>query len=293
MKNTLLLIVIALSYNLFSQVTAHAGNDTIVCVSLNNTSQLQLGASDVATGGIPPYTYSWETNYNIVFGSTTYLLTASDFLNDTTIVHPTVINIEDDPVTFILTVTDSLGNIDKDTIIVSPSIFNTHLFEWTHNMISGDSIEFVSLPNVGGGIPPLTYLWKPNHGLTDSTLYTNFWIKPTESTSYYITVEDSKGCIVTGTPVFHVYVGHLDIEDIISSNDNVIKIFPNPSNGNIHINTEDLNINRISIYNTNKKLMTEVELNTNTLDLSHYPKGVYLIKIETETSVVTKKIILQ
>lgn len=61
----------------------------------------------------------------------------------------------------------------------------------------GDSVFLSGMHNVGGGFPPYEYLWRPNHGLSDSTSL-SFWAKPEFSIAYYVTKTDSAGCVVTG-----------------------------------------------------------------------------------------------
>lgn len=294
MRNLLMVVLVfGISEGIGSQVIADAGNDTSMCITWDSTSTLQLGGFPAATGGTPPYTYSWGTQYDIVFGSNTFTLTASDFLSDTTAANPEMIHTEEGPVEFILTITDSNGFIDKDTIVVSFSVFDTHLFQWEHNMVLGDSVKFVSLPNVSGGQAPLTYLWKPNHGLSDSTAYTNFWVKPTQSTNYYITIKDAAGCEVEGPPVFFVYVGYLELDDLQNNTSNEIIVYPNPSNGIIRIHNFNHEITEFSLYNSNNQLLKQFALDQSDFDLTDLPKGTYFLKVALMDRTIQKRIILR
>jgi len=80
---TFIIIFFVLTTIIFAQCNVNAGNDKIVCTG-DSLPVIQLGGNPVVTSGYPPYTYCWETSYQI--GS--ILLTASDFLNDTSIAHP-------------------------------------------------------------------------------------------------------------------------------------------------------------------------------------------------------------
>lgn len=275
----------------FSQFTANAGLDTTICVTWNTPGTLMLGGNPTASGGTAPYSYTWECNYNYVVGPNTYLLTASDFLSDTTIANPDLILTKNSPVTFFLKVEDNLGQIYLDTVIVSFSIFGTNLSEYDYHILIGDSIEYNFDPNVWGGTPPLTYLWKPNHGLSDSTSYNNFWVTPTISTSYFVTVTDAVGCVVSGTPAFHVYVGFVSLNELDSEN---LIIYPNPTDRKILLKNEGKNIDQLQIFNQKGELVRIYNnINNLDIDISDLEIGSYTIILKYGENVITKKIIKQ
>lgn len=281
-----------LFFGVNAQLVANAGNDTTICVSWNFTGPLELGSYPTAVGGTAPYSYLWEANYYFQILTTTYLNTASDFLSDTTVSNPSLIHTVENPVMFKLTVTDAIGQIDIDTILVSFSIFNTHLVQYNHSMILGDSVEFTSLPNVDGGIPPLSYLWRPNNGLTDSISYTNFWVKPEISTDYYLTVTDSVGCVVSGAPVFFVFIGYVSLNEVFNSNNQDFTVFPNPSNGQIHLNLDNKKIQKIILFNDLGLVVKEIDdFQNEYIDMSELKDGSYLIEIISNGKSTTKKII--
>ena len=71
-----------------------------------------------------------------------------------------------------------------------------------------------------------------------------------------------------------------------------IKLFPNPTNGNeLFIKTtEDT---KVSIYNILGKTVktTTVSVNKNSVDISNLKKGVYIVKLNVDNKIVTKKLI--
>jgi hypothetical protein len=79
---------------------------------------------------------------------------------------------------------------------------------------------------------------------------------------------------------------------VSSLNFETIKIYPNPANGNkIYFNlTNDVSVN---IYNVLGKLITTEKINkkNNSIDISNFSKGVYLIKIASPNQIITKKMI--
>jgi hypothetical protein len=70
-----------------------------------------------------------------------------------------------------------------------------------------------------------------------------------------------------------------------------IKIFPNPSTGLFNIEKMDSKIEIIGIYITDcLGRMTTYQANTNGIDLSSQPKGVYFISIQTKNGILHSKI---
>ena len=77
----------------------------------------------------------------------------------------------------------------------------------------------------------------------------------------------------------------------VGENDNVaVSIYPNPTNGQVKIEAEALK--HITISNTLGQLIYEGKASGNTFeyDFSEYGTGLYLIRIETASGVVVKKV---
>lgn len=231
MKKLILILTILDLYQInfvFGQCIADAGQDIVVCCGFNGMDTVQLGGNPTAYGGVPPYTYTWETEWQV--GS--WIYTASDFLDDTTLANPTIIYTGEN-LSFHLTVIDSESNICSDSVHVDFTNFGTHLGYVTYTIQQGDSIYLTGWENVFGGFPPFEYLWRPNHGLIDSTSL-SFWAKPDSSVAYYLTLTDSSGCSATGAPVYFVNVNPVSI-DKIEKEIVEIKVYPNPSKDQITI----------------------------------------------------------
>jgi len=85
--------------------------------------------------------------------------------------------------------------------------------------------------------------------------------------------------------------------DLIS---NSLEVYPNPSKGifNVIISNPGPGIASVEMYNLNgRKILTRqynVSLNSNkfNLDLSGYPKGIYLLNVQINGSTLSKKVIL-
>ncbi|MCE9538679.1 MAG: hypothetical protein K8R85_05615, partial [Bacteroidetes bacterium] len=228
-RSILILTLLSLYYNnTFGQCIANSGSDRVICTNMFGVDTTQIGTTSSVIGGIPPYTYKWETNYTVTVGSNTITKTASDFLNDTTLATPLVIASAENPVIFILTIIDSIGNVCKDTTMVRFSHFTINLGYLTYNISLGDSIYLNNGTNVSSNFPPFQYLWKPNVGLTDSTSYA-FWAKPNSSVAYYVTLIDSAGCSIEADPYYYINVSSVGLNELKGERFE-IAAFPNPTN---------------------------------------------------------------
>src|SRR5690554_2173053 len=78
----------------------------------------------------------------------------------------------------------------------------------------------------------------------------------------------------------------------ISLEDNSITIYPNPTNSEVNISSENI-INSIEIYNSlgQRVYQSVVNSNTKTIDISSFTNGVYILGVNTENGVIRKKII--
>ena len=265
------------------QCIAEAGEDIVVCSDWNGLDTIQIGGNPTASGGTPPYTYIWETSWAV--GSWTY--TASDFLNDTTLANPSIVN-SGENLTFFLTVIDSESNICTDSMHVDFINFGTHLGYITYTIQQGDSIYLTGWENIFGGFPPFQYLWRPNHGLTDSTSL-SFWAKPDTSVAYYITLTDSSGCSAVGAPVYFVNVTPLSI-DLLDKKETKIIVFPNPSKDQITINIEgnSAEIRILEFFDSKGQLVYTKETKEETikLNIKSLNKGLYFYKITTSGKLI-------
>ena len=92
--------------------------------------------------------------------------------------------------------------------------------------------------------------------------------------------------------LYDVYSSHwvvyklLDLLSTGINEDIIASIYPNPTNGIIHIDNE---ISYVEIYNIVGQLVTESK--ENVIDLSAQEAGTYILKVITPSGVVTKQII--
>jgi len=71
-----------------------------------------------------------------------------------------------------------------------------------------------------------------------------------------------------------------------------LKVYPNPTVGQLTINNEQLTINNIEIFDIFGKTHHLITSSSNHLiNIAHLPAGVYFVKIYTEIGIQTQKII--
>jgi hypothetical protein len=205
-KFVFILICFLFSINSFSQFKVDAGKDTSYCVSAWFKPMI-LGADVRIENGTPPYTFAWEYYQKI---SEKFIITSSDYLNDTTLQSPLIINYLSWPEwrKFILHVNDANGNYAKDSIYIRLSLFAylTGGQQTRFYIEKGDSILLnFNNTGIGGGIAPLTYHWQPKTFLSNpDSLIT--WCKPDSSIQYEVVAIDSCGCLSESVLVYDIRV---------------------------------------------------------------------------------------
>ncbi len=270
-----------------AQCTANAGPDQHSCPN-DSTVFVELGGNPTASPGVPPYSYSWSME-PVQGAPGSPVIYASDVLSDTAAANPSITNRwADDTITFYLNVTDSIGNTCADSCTVIFSNFN-YLFGPEQYVIEfGDSIYLSGGVDVDGGIGNLSYLWKPNRGLKDSTTLSGFWAKPDSSVNYYVTVTDTLNCQVVIPPCYFVIVYPIGMAE--NALNEYVSIYPNPSDGIINIKKEGhLEILSLRISNLMGETVFICKNNYDQIDISHLYNGIYVLSMETDQGVIRKK----
>jgi hypothetical protein len=87
----------------------------------------------------------------------------------------------------------------------------------------------------------------------------------------------------TGQPALSV------ADNVLSSK---FKVYPNPANDVITVESKNINITAVSLYSVlGKQVLSGLQLKNNRLDISALSKGVYFMKINSDQGTVTKRII--
>ncbi|MBN4051888.1 T9SS type A sorting domain-containing protein, partial [Cytophagaceae bacterium AH-315-L13] len=180
-------------------------------------------------------------------------------------------------------VTDSNGcaKMDLTTIVEPDSLYLQTSSTDESAAGAGDGTATVTPV---GGTGPYTYQWSTG-GNTSS-------ITGLSAGVYSVIVTDASSCLSTAA----VSIGVGGAIDNITNGLNV-EVFPNPSDGvvNIKINSSNINDVSIEIYDViGNRILTFNDAKYKDgiiqFDLNNYSEGVYLIKINTGTGVVLKKV---
>lgn len=292
MKTNFLIISILLFINLANaQVVANAGPNYHSCPDDPDVDFISLGASPTAQYGTPPYTYEWSMEDIIAGGGCSYvIIQTADVLEDIHASNPRITDrFAAERIEFYLKVTDANGTEAFDTCVVSFSNFVYNQTYFSYHINLGDSVLLDQPINVTGGVPPLTYHWQPEAGLSATQFESFFWAKPYQTTFYYVTITDAMGCEATGTPYYNVIVNTTGISE--PEVETLLKIYPNPVSNflNINNNTGE-SILKASIYDLQGKLIQQLDPNSSILDIQNLNAGLYLIQIQTIKNTIVHKI---
>ncbi len=140
------------------------------------------------------------------------------------------------------------------------------------------------LTSLDAGNVGSSYLWST--GDTSQTLDFYGYSLPLFNWNIIWVEVDNGNCISSDTILIWVDAC-MDINKIES--DDIIKIYPNPTTGTITVEAVDIeNIEVLDIKGRQVYQGKETEI-----DLSPQPKGIYIIKVTTEKSVVVGKVVLE
>ena len=286
-----------------------AGNTVYHCLG----SCANLNAT--VTGGIPPYTYLWESEYVPAVVSN----------GASANVCPTVNEL------YTLTVTDANGATNSDfvsVVVYQPPVMSAGVDKLKYIGYGPTSVTLNGTAN--GSMSPYTYSW--SNGATTQ----NITVSPNVTTNYTLTVTDGRGCTASDAATVTVrdircgnkiYMcrpngttscvsnsqvasklnqgwtlgacgsfkldGSEEEGDFVEDEEMIgTNVFPNPAADNVSVSygfEEDATVS-IEVYDVSGKLVqnvvrdTEVfagELNNTTFSVTNYRSGLYLITIST------------
>lgn len=212
-KYALFIMLLWSSFGLRAQCVVDAGPDLTVCYG--DTVQIQASIS----GTVGSYNIRWEANELYL---SSYWLTATTFLDDTTMLNPNIVpgpTDNGDWVTLRIIVEDSIGNICNDSMRFRNSIFGVSSISPVKFINQGDST--ILWHYVYGGIGWLdghyTYRWSPNYNIQDTTAV-DVYVWPDTNMVYSCIYTDSVGCSISFS--WWVYVLPTAVEKIA---DNTVK----------------------------------------------------------------------
>lgn len=257
-----------------AQCTVNLGEDIHVCQQLQAQAfpDVNLADSIAITNATAPYQYEWSIEP--IEGILGDLLFASTFLDDTTSSNPSVLSLWEDSLTFFLKLKDVNEQVCYDTIIVSASLFGTHLGNASFYIDAGDSVQLFE-PNVVSNYPTDSILWQPTTGLDDPNAYQP-WASPESSQNYSCIIWDSQGCMQQGSPFLYVNVMPVGI---VENKRPVIPI--TASESHISVQLEESAILQLWDLSGRIILQEEVQDGMNRLPISPTHRSMLVYRIST------------
>jgi hypothetical protein len=125
-----------------------------------------------------------------------------------------------------------------------------------------------------------------------TVLSTDDTFEPTEDGDYQVTVTDGN-CEATSNCVT-VEIEEEDTSDLSKEEKNSLKLFPNPSSGNVQVEGENLIGAQLNVLDFTGKIVHTETLITNTtaVELSSLSKGVYVFSIVSANKSFNQKVII-
>ena len=265
------------------------------------------GAAESCTATVSSFSATACSSYTVPSGDSTYTTTGTYTVNDT------IPNAQgcDSLLTIALTIqapTDSSFSVSECTAYTVPSGNTTYTTAGTYTV--NDTI-----PNAQGCDSLLTIALTIQGQVDTSTTTTGFtitsnatgvsyqWIDcgnnnapivgdtnasytATANGDYAVVVTDGN-CSDTSACVSIIGVGVEDHGNI----SNAVSIYPNPAFNALTINTDNLNINSLSIVSLTGQTVKIETTTTKTMDVSDLPSGVYFLQVQTDKGMVNKRFI--
>ena len=89
--------------------------------------------------------------------------------------------------------------------------------------------------------------------------------------------------------MIRAYIEGEGVESIVELGSS-FNVYPNPAKNQIFVETE-MNIEEISVYDTFGRLMTTVNGQQKTVDVSELNNGVYFVRIKSNNEVITRQFV--
>lgn len=136
-----------------------------------------------------------------------------------------------------------------------------------------------------------TYHWFINDTL--DTSHTKRAIKPVKSGNYKVEIIDSLGCTRISPALYFEFIpDNVGINELVNSG---IKIYPNPANSQLTIESNDLSPIAVSVFDALGKKVLQDNLTTgsHTINIASWAKGIYLVVLNQNGVSYTQKLIVK
>ena len=139
-----------------------------------------------------------------------------------------------------------------------------------------------------------SYQWSVNGSNVGTNYYMNYAVSKNGTYRICVKVSDScNKCDTTFCNYLKVYCVPSGISKV-GLNSEMLKVYPNPTNGIVTLELSIGASNYILTNSTGQIIQTGVlEHGINSVDLSKFPSGLYLIQVRTQDAILTKKLSIE
>ena len=157
----------------------------------------------------------------------------------------------------------------------------------------GQSVVLGGEPTAQFGNGDYLYFWEPSLYLDDANS-PNPVATPSDTITYFLTVIDAKGCEAESQVTVNVITSDINSENFGER----VKIFPNPNNGifSIYI-SENLQNSELTILDVLGNQIYHSQKagggnNSGVIDLSDKAAGLYIIRLKSDQTIITKTFVI-
>jgi len=239
-------------------------------ICTGDTTQLHASAGGGNTMG---YQYNW-TSDPPGFVSTV----ANPY------VHPTA------PTKYLISVNDGFNTTSGNT--------NVYIYPQPVIPLKPDTTACIfELVRLDAGNPGATYMW--SNGLTTQTIEAGSTGIVYDVQNYTVSVTNEHGCLTEGgITVYFSFEACTGIDESITNSR--FRIHPNPTEGKITIETDGMTgVSNFAVITTFGQVVSDYTFiignprNSQSIDLSNLPKGIYLLKFTNNSLIFTQKLIIK
>lgn len=183
---------------------------------------------------------------------------------------------------YTVVIIDALGCSESQYFTLSQPANLDALYSTTDEIFGSDGAINIT---VIGGVPSYTFNWNGPAGYTSSDEDASGLISGT----YNVEITDANGCVHNEENMV------VNSQLTIIENANGLHIYPNPSNGELFIESENNLITLITIRDISGRIILSTPATSSLvkIDLSNQAGGTYFIALSTENGTFTERIIKQ
>lgn len=183
----------------------------------------------------------------------------------------------------------NLNSHPKDSYVLRAYI------DWNNNRILEKSeSQKIAIPAIGAAGSPTTveFKWKaPEDVVVKQKLHMRVFIHYGDANS--MAGELPCGTVENGQLEEYYVIVSPDPTGITDKHMDEWNVYPNPTDGILHISGTDTNVCRYRLYSVDGRLAQEGSVSDSVIDISGQVKGMYILKIETKESVLQRTVILR